>query len=417
MMAIVRKIQYAFKVGGLKTFVNQLHSYLETRLLILVYMIIPAPYFRSARDAAGVKIIKKQSGDIASIEMLEFLIPGINNVRSEKHLNVVLPSYLLDAFSLISPIIANGSVYFSPVDEYAQDPDLILCNLLMINQVSPIYSQAMENMETVFKNSSYIIFCKSGLVKTSISKDEDIEDYINVISKNANKGAKSYVKENGFNFVVREGTMDHVIINEVKHEYLDSLAKNNFKGKNIIDLGGHIGSFSIQITKYLKPNAKVVCIEPSPYNVKMIKENIELNQLGKTINVKQAAVSSKPGKATLFISSDNTGGNKLDMVEPSSKETVEVEVVTLRDIIDGFGEECVDLLKIDVEGSECPILFPHGDLLKRKVKLLIGEAGGSPYGDGIDIVNFLQSHEFEVEYEGNAAQLIFIAKNKTIYNE
>lgn len=134
-------------------------------------------------------------------------------------------------------------------------------------------------------------------------------------------------------------------------------------------------------------------------------------RLSKIINVLQAAVSSKPGKATLYISSDNTGGNKLDMVEPSSKEAVEVEVVTMSDIIADFGAENIDLLKVDVEGSEHPILFPHGDLLKRKVKMIIGEAGGSPYGDGMDIVEFLQN--CEVEYEGNAAQLIFLASNKS----
>ena len=143
----------------------------------------------------------------------------------------------------------------------------------------------------------------------------------------------------------------------------------------------------------------------------MIKENIELNKLGNIIQVQQKAVSSKPGKATLYISTDNTGGNKLDMFEPSSKETVEVDVTTLANIADEFNGETIDLLKIDVEGSEHSILIPCGDLLKSKVKLVIGEAGSSNYGDAMDIVSFLQKYDFEVEYEGNAAQLIFIAKN------
>ena len=414
MIETISKIQYAFKTGGLKTFASLLYGYLETRLLVLMYMFIPTPYLTASRDAAGIKIIKKQAGDIDSIEMLEFLIPEINNIRSEKYLNIVLPRYLLNAFSLASAILANGKVHFSPVDESIHDPDFILCSLLMINQVSPEYSRSMKNMEICFKNNSYVIFCKTGLVDSSISKYENINDYVSVISKNKRKGVKLYVKEDGFNFVVREGTMDRAIINEVKHEYLDRLVQCGFTGKNVIDLGAHIGSFSIQIAKYLQPDAKIICFEPSPYNVNMIKENIELNKLGGVINVQQSAVSSKPGKATLFLSSDNTGGNKLDMVEPSSEETVEVEVTTLSDIVAEFGDECVDLLKIDVEGSEHPILFPHGDLLKKRVKLIIGEAGGSAYGNGEDIVKFLQSHEFEVDYTGNAAQLIFYAKNKSL---
>ncbi len=102
------------------------------------------------------------------------------------------------------------------------------------------------------------------------------------------------------------------------------------------------------------------------------------------------------------------------MMEPSSNESVMVDVTTLSDIVAAYDEECVDLLKIDVEGSERAILFPNGDLLKRKVRIIIGEAGNSPYGNGIDFVNFLRNQGFNVEYEGNESQLIFIAKNQNL---
>ena len=129
------------------------------------------------------------------------------------------------------------------------------------------------------------------------------------------------------------------------------------------------------------------------------------------IHDQQKTASSKSGMATLYISSDDTGGNKLDMVEPSAKETVEVDVTTLANIVNEFNGEDIDLLKIDVEGSEHSILMSHGDLLKNKVKLIIGESGDSNCGDGMDVISFLRDHDFEVEYEGNASHLIFIVKN------
>jgi len=410
-MSIVNQIQLTLRAGGLRAFIWRTLSYLETRVIITTYRLIPTSVLIEERDAAGIKIIKKQSGDLDSMEILGLFIPKLNQLKPNKHLNAVVPNYLFGAFSLASPIIASGKIQFSPIDEVAYDADIILINLSMINQVTSVYAKTIENMEVVFKNNTYVVLCETGLIECAT--DADILDniYADPIYEDNKKGVESYIVENGFNNIVREGTMDQSIINEVKHEYLDRLTNDGFTGKNIIDLGTHIGSFSIQISKYLETNGKVICIEPSPYNVNMIKKNIELNQLNKVIHVQQKAVSAKAGKSILYISSDNTGGNKLGMVEPSSKENIEVDVTTLADIVSEFNGENIDLLKIDVEGSEHSILMPHGDLLKNKVKLIIGETGVSIYGDGIDIITFLQKHDFEVEYEGNASQLIFIAKN------
>lgn len=410
-MNIVKKTRDTLRSGGLNAFFGRASSYLETRLMIAAHRLIQNAAMKTSRDAAGIKILGKQAGDLDSMAMMEYFIPKLNQLNSNRHYSAVVLNYLCNAFNLASPIIANSKMQFSPIDEIVYDADIILCNLSMINQVPSMSAKSIENMEVVFRNNTYVIFCKPGLIEPVNGIDVDTDTYVATITENSQKGVKSYIAESGFNFVVREGTVDQSIINEVKHEYIGRLTAGGFTGKNVIDLGGHIGSFSIQITRYLEKNGKVICVEPSPYNVSLIKENIERNKLGDIIQVQQKAVSSKSGKATLYISTDNTGGNKLGMVEPSSKEAVEVDVTTLANIADEFNGEAIDLLKIDVEGSEHSILFPCGDLLKSKVKLVIGEAGSSNYGDALDIISFLQKYDFEVDYEGNAAQLIFIAKN------
>lgn len=410
-MNVIEKSSLVLKSGGLKAIFRSVYSYLETRLTIISYRLLPTCTFQEAHDAACIKILKKQEGDFESSEMLDYLIHELNQLQPDKRLKIVVPNYFHNAFTIASPIIARGRVDFYALDAMIDEADLFLFNRSMLNQVPGTFAKLIEGLKVIFVNNSYVVLSKLKIPECGKYVELSANDIADIISQNSDSKTKKYIVENGYNFVVRDGSMDHGIINEVKHEYLDRLMQDDFTGKNVIDLGGHIGSFSIQVTKFLCPESRVICIEPLPSNVDMIRENIDLNKLGDIINVRQIAVSSKPGKATLYISFDNTGGNKLDMVESSSKEAIEVEVTTLSNIIDGFGGETIDLLKIDVEGSECPILFPHGELLKRKVKRLVGEAGRSPYGGGLDVIKFLQSHDFDVEYTGNASQLIFFAKN------
>ncbi len=57
-----------------------------------------------------------------------------------------------------------------------------------------------------------------------------------------------------------------------------------------IDIGAHIGKFTIKIAKTLAENGKVISIEPDSINFSLLKENIELNKL-KNIILKKVACS------------------------------------------------------------------------------------------------------------------------------
>ncbi len=292
-MDFIKKISLALNVRNPVVFLGQACSYLESRVMVFFYMIVPGSVFEKSRNDACLKILKKQSGDLDSLDMLEFLISALNNSRPESHLNVVVPNYFLDAFTISKPIVAHGAARYFPVSEIVNKADLILCNLSMLNQIPSGYAATLRDMEVVFLNNSYVILSKKKIICKKYGVSVDSDYFANIASKNKAMGGKSYIVESGFNFVVRAGTMDRGIISEVKHEYLDRLEKMGFSGKNVIDLGGHIGSFSIQITKYLQSDAKVICVEPSPCNVDIIRENVELNNLGKMVHIKQLAVSSK----------------------------------------------------------------------------------------------------------------------------
>jgi FkbM family methyltransferase len=132
----------------------------------------------------------------------------------------------------------------------------------------------------------------------------------------------------------------------------DEYELNNFSNiKTIIDIGAHIGAFSI-FAKNKFPNANVFAYEPSPVSYKLLQDNIELNILN-NVNTFQSAVSDKRGIAELSIFPNS---NWSDSLLTSSIHTVRVLTVTLEDIFKVNKIDTCDILKIDTEGSEWNIL-------------------------------------------------------------
>lgn len=412
MVNLYYKLLLAFKSGGIRSVYFRIRNFLGNRIVVCLFRIIPPTLWVIRRNRAIIRILAKQAGEPDSIEMLNHLVTLLNT-DSQKADGIIIPAYFGTVFQLVSPLLCDGKTRIMTVGDAAVHLDVALFNKHMLNQVPASYSELLDEMNLVFENGTYVIFAKSKLPESE-SLASNKRAILDLIGENRQKGTESQIKFDGFDFIVRCSSMDEAIIREVKTEYIDQLKSEGFYGKHIIDIGAHIGSFSIQLTKMLPPDAKIVSIEPSPDNFLLLKRNVLLNNLRQNFVLKMLAISSNKGVGTLFISSDNTGGNKLDMIEPSSKETVEVAVDTLEAIADEFGDDTIDLLKIDVEGSEHAILLPNKHLLTARFKYIIGEAGGSVRGDGLTLVNFLRSIGFKVEYTGNEAQLIFIAKNSAL---
>ena len=59
---------------------------------------------------------KKQSSDLGSSEMIEFLMHKLNRLQSDSCLNIVVSNYLFNILSFLSPIIVRGRARFYPID-------------------------------------------------------------------------------------------------------------------------------------------------------------------------------------------------------------------------------------------------------------------------------------------------------------
>ncbi|HKG88695.1 MAG TPA: FkbM family methyltransferase, partial [Nitrososphaeraceae archaeon] len=78
------------------------------------------------------------------------------------------------------------------------------------------------------------------------------------------------------------------------------------EGDIVVDIGAHMGRYTIISSKRVGANGKVVAIEAHPGNFEMLKSNIKLNQLTNVIPLNYAAYS-KETKINLYLPEVESG--------------------------------------------------------------------------------------------------------------
>jgi FkbM family methyltransferase len=126
-------------------------------------------------------------------------------------------------------------------------------------------------------------------------------------------------------------------------------------GDVVLDVGAHIGSFTIKAAREAGPTGGVVSFEPSAENFSLLSRNVEANSCA-NIRLYKVAVGSQPGTAQLQLHR-RRGTNSLyphPTSEPIGVE--EVAVRTIDSVADELNLKRVDFMKIDVEGAELEVL-------------------------------------------------------------
>jgi len=117
----------------------------------------------------------------------------------------------------------------------------------------------------------------------------------------------------------------------------------------IIDCGSNIG-LSIFYFKKLYPNSKIIGIEADPLIFDILSKNTSKFN-SKQITLLNRAISNHSGEFLDFMQEGADGGRSVELMPNLS--TIKVETIKLDDIITGP----IDMLKIDIEGSETTALL------------------------------------------------------------
>lgn len=135
----------------------------------------------------------------------------------------------------------------------------------------------------------------------------------------------------------------------------------------IVDLGAHIGSFSLYAHN-LFPKARIYAYEPASEVYDTLIANV-----GSFATVSKQAVADAAGSATFYIASGGIGSQSglyshEGVAGFAVAGTEEVKVVTLDSIVEKLGK--VDFLKIDIEDAEIGML-KNSTMLDRVKRIVV----------------------------------------------
>lgn len=150
-----------------------------------------------------------------------------------------------------------------------------------------------------------------------------------------------------------------------------NLEKNLKKGGTFIDIGAHIGYYSLIAGEIVGESGIVISFEPHPDNYKKLIENIHLNSY-EHIVAEKTAIFEKEVKIPLYLGWDTSTHTLIEANAPPSKKYIKIRTITLDKYCKKNHLE-PDIVKIDVEGAEQNVLNSMKQTIKKHHPIIICE--------------------------------------------
>lgn len=162
-------------------------------------------------------------------------------------------------------------------------------------------------------------------------------------------------------------------------------------GFSVLDVGAHIGEYTLLAAHRVGSRGRVLSIEPNTRLAEAITRNVALNGLD-NVSVQTLAVGESPGVVRFWEDQRSRGG----WVTDAYQDTRTVERVTLDALVEREGCPRIDVAKIDAAGAERAVIrgatrICLSDRLPTIfVKLYAAEVVSERFGgDNLDLVDLL----------------------------
>jgi len=170
------------------------------------------------------------------------------------------------------------------------------------------------------------------------------------------------IKNSSGTFYCRAQTDDALMVSEAHEFQLRGIFEEFFEG-NFVDIGAHIGKYTVQIARQLQDRGRVVSVEAHPGNFGALLQNIKLNRLS-NVTALNVACLDKNGKVRLYRDSSSTAASLYSTVRRFRGDYISVDAKKLDDILSECKIDVVDLMKVDTEGAEAKCFKGVQEFLK-----------------------------------------------------
>jgi FkbM family methyltransferase len=168
-------------------------------------------------------------------------------------------------------------------------------------------------------------------------------------------GWESTIKVRGAEYVIGLRTSEVFIFHEIyEMRQYDRLADFvPLSGWTVFDAGANIGVFTVLQGKR---GADVYAFEPNPDSYRRLQQNVSANCLGDRVHLLPSALGDAHGTGTIRVVDGGTTGGIVSTNDEAGDQGAPVTITTLDQVVTAASVKRIDLLKIDVEGSEVLVL-------------------------------------------------------------
>ena len=142
-------------------------------------------------------------------------------------------------------------------------------------------------------------------------------------------------------------------------------------GKTLLEIGANIGTHTVYLTRDGQFE-RMICIEPEPRNLQILKQNLLLNDLAERAIVVECAVGDQEGVADFYLDDRNYGASSL-IKRKGSGDPISVPVRRIDEILRGLqiSPDELGLVWMDIEGSEPAAIKSMPELVERRVPIMM----------------------------------------------
>jgi FkbM family methyltransferase len=135
-----------------------------------------------------------------------------------------------------------------------------------------------------------------------------------------------------------------------------------------VDAGANIGLWTVPLAlEAAATGSRVIAVEPVPSNARRLSANLRLNGAEADADIRQVALSDRPGRVTMTLREDFAAGaltgNAAVLIDDGSDaqwDHLEVPARPLDELLDELGRPSVSVIKSDLEGHEDRFLAGAG---------------------------------------------------------
>lgn len=221
----------------------------------------------------------------------------------------------------------------------------------------------------------------------SINNGEDVLKEVTIFGKTLYIYLNPYLNGGVDDDIYKTGTWEPEILAIIK-KYIP-------KNGVFIDIGANIGFHSLAAAVAVGKEGKVVSFEPIPRLRDQMLRSVKKNDFA-NISVEPFALGLDEKEAVLSIVDENIGASSLQNVDVDREvnNKVVVSVKQLDSYMDHFSH--IDLIKIDIEGSEFEALRGGEELIKKFKPVIVLE---------------FSPHIYEKDYMGKSLELFTYLSN------